>query len=93
MTRYELMVILDPEVQEEELTGAVDRVKQSIANRGGTDEETEIKGRRRLAYPIRNKRDGTMVVSRFEMPGAEVKELTASLRTNDAHLRTFLTRI
>lgn len=93
MTRYELMVILDPEVQEEELTGAVDRIKQVIADRGGSDEATEVQGRRRLAYPIKAKTDGTMVVSRFDMSGDAVAALTTTLRANENHLRTFVTRV
>ncbi len=93
MTRYELMVILDPEIQEEELTGAVDRIKQVIADRGGSDEATEVQGRRRLAYPIKAKTDGTMVVSRFDMSGDAVAALTSTLRANENHLRTFVTRV
>ena len=93
MTRYELMVILDPEIQEEELNGAVDRIKQVIADRGGSDEATEIQGCRRLAYPIKAKTDGTMVVSRFDMPGDAVAALTTTLRANENHLRTFVTRV
>ncbi len=92
MTRYELMVILDPEIQEEELNGVVDRIKQVIADRGGSDEATEVQGRRRLAYPIKAKTDGTMVVSRFDMPGDAVAALTTTLRANENHLRTFVTR-
>ena len=93
MTRYELMVIVDPEIQEEELNGAVDRIKQVIADRGGSDETTEVQGRRRLAYPIKAKTDGTMVVSRFDMSGDAIAALTTTLRTNENHLRTFLTRV
>ena len=87
------MVILDPEVQDEELNGAVDRIKQVIAERGGADEATEVQGRRRLAYPIKAKTDGTMVVSRFDMSGDDVAALTTTLRANENHLRTFLTRV
>ena len=93
MTRYELMVILDPDVQEEELNTAVDRIKQVIADRGGADEATEVQGRRRLAYPIKSKTDGTMVISRFDMSGDAVAALTTTLRSNENHLRTFLTRV
>ncbi len=93
MTRYELMVILDPEIQDDELNGAVDRIKQVIADRGGSDETTDVQGRRRLAYPIKAKTDGTMVVSRFDMSGDAVAALTTTLRANENHLRTFVTRV
>ncbi len=93
MARYELMVMLDPEIQDEELDGAVDRIKQVIADRGGSDEATEVQGRRRLAYPVKAKTDGTMVVSRFDMSGDAVAALTTTLRANENHLRTFVTRV
>ena len=92
MTRYELMVILNSEIQDEELNGAVERIKQVIVDRGGTEEETVVQGRRRLAYPIKNKTDGTMIVSHFDMPGDAVSALKSSLRANENHLRTFVTR-
>ena len=93
MTRYEMMVIVDPEIQDEELTAAIDRIKQVISDRGGSDEATEVQGRRRLAYPIKSKTDGTMVVSRFDMSGDSVAALQTTLRANEIHLRTFITRI
>ena len=93
MARYELMVMLDPEIQDEELDGAVDRIKQVIADRGGSDEATEVQGRRRLAYPVKAKTDGTMVVSRFDMSGDAVAALTTTRRANENHLRTFVTRV
>ena len=93
MTRYELMVILNSEVQDEELNGAVERIKQVIADRGGTEEQTEVQGRRRLAYPIKAKMDGTMIVSRFDMPGDAISALKTNLRANENHLRTFVTRV
>ncbi len=92
MTRYELMTILNPEIQDEELTGELDRIRKLIADRGGTDETTEVVGHRRLAYPIRGKRDGTMVVSRFDMTGESVNALSATLRSNENRLRTLVTR-
>ena len=93
MTRYELMVILNSEIQDEELNGAVERIKQVIADRGGTEEETVVQGRRRLAYPIKAKTDGTMIVSHFDMPGDAVSALKTNLRANENHLRAFVTRM
>ncbi len=93
MARYELMVILHPEIQDEELNTAVDRIKQLIADRGGTAEETDVRGRRRLAYPIKARNDGTMLVSQFDMSGDAIAALKTSLSANDSHLRTFVTRI
>ncbi len=95
---YELMVILHPEVTEEDLPAAMDRVAGYIATLGGTVSEV-LKdspwGRRRLAYPIRfggrDLRDGFYVVYHFEFTPNQVGELERELGLNDQVIRYLVT--
>ena len=93
MARYELLVVLSPALAEDEVPEAVDRLKALITERGGVEESLEVQGRRRLAYPIKKHRDGTLVLTRFDLPPQRVHEVEASLRVDERVLRNLLVRI
>ncbi|MEJ2047637.1 MAG: 30S ribosomal protein S6 [Dehalococcoidia bacterium] len=87
---YELLLIISPEVVDEELEGRVDRIGQLITERGGEVSATEPWGRRKLAYPIEHFTEGHYVLIRFSFEPALCKELEASLRISEEIIRHLL---
>ncbi len=95
MRDYELMVVLDPTIADEELPQVLDRVSTAISTSGGQAEAplTEAPwGRRRLAYPINDQRDGFYALYRFQIEPAATTELDRSLKLNEQVMRFLVTR-
>ena len=65
MRQYELMVILDPETEERTVGTTMDRFLTVVKNGGGTVDNVDIWGRRRLAYDIKKKSEGIYTVVNF----------------------------
>jgi small subunit ribosomal protein S6 len=89
---YEAMVILDPNVGEDDLKTAQQRITDQIAARGGQVEQVETWGRRRMFYPIKHTQDGHYVVYTFRSEPQTVRELEAGWRITDGVLRHLVTR-
>jgi small subunit ribosomal protein S6 len=87
MKEYETVFILDPTLDEAKEKEEVDRVVSLIQENGGTVDEVERWGRRRLAYEIRKKRDGLYTVVHYHAPGEVVKELERRIRLSELYLR------
>jgi small subunit ribosomal protein S6 len=87
---YELLLIISPEVADEELEGRVDKIHQLIAERGGEVSSTEPWGKRKLAYPIEHFMEGHYVLIKFGFKPESCKELEASLRISEEILRHLL---
>lgn len=86
MRDYELLFVLDPDLNEEQKADMVEKVKAIIAQ-GGEAGEADVWGDRKLAYPINKKNVGYYVVIPFKA-GAELpKELDRRLRISDAVMR------
>ena len=92
MRQYEMMVILDPEVDERTVQPSLDKYLQVITTDQGTIDKVDIWGRRRLAYPIKKKNDGIYAVINFTSESATAKELERQLGLNETILRTKLLR-
>ena len=90
---YELVLVISPEVAEEEFEATIDNVSRFITGRGGTVSDVERWGKRRLAYPIRHFEEGSYVLARFKLKPAFGKELGASLRISEEVLRHLLIRL
>jgi small subunit ribosomal protein S6 len=90
MPLYELGVIIDPEVEPESETAALERLQAIITDAGGTMVEQDARGRRQLAYPIRKKNFGVYHFWKFEVGGEVIDKLTFELRTNDAVMRSLI---
>ncbi len=69
MPLYELGVIIDPEVDPESETAALERLQAIITDAGGSLVEQNTWGRRQLAYPIRKKNFGVYHFWKFEVGG------------------------
>ncbi len=93
MRDYELIVIVSPEVPEEELPTHLDKISEFITNKGGSVTEVERWGKRKLAYPINHFREGNYVLTRFKLEPGTTAELEANLRISERILRHLLVRL
>ena len=87
MRDYELVAIINPELDEERVSEIIDRVSQSINSRGGAVEETKKWGRRKLAYPIRKFMEAEYVLARFQLMPQSIKELETEISASQDILR------
>jgi small subunit ribosomal protein S6 len=92
MRHYELMVILDPELEERTVAPTMEKFLDVVRKSGGSVENTETWGRRRLAYEIKKKTEGIYVVVDMTATPETVKELDRQLNLNESVLRTKLVR-
>ena len=92
MRRYELMVILDPDLEERTVAPSLDTFLNVVRNDVGTVENVDIWGRRRLAYEINKKPDGIYAVVDLTCEPATVKELDRQLNLNESVMRTKVLR-
>jgi small subunit ribosomal protein S6 len=90
--QYELMVILDPEIDERTVAPSLDKFLNVIRNDGGTVENVDIWGRRRLAYEIKKKAEGIYAVVNFTANSDATVELDRQLKLSEAVLRTKVLR-
>jgi len=90
---YELIVIVSPEVPEEELPSHIDKISDFITNKGGSVTEVERWGKRKLAYPINHFREANYVLTRFKLEPGTTAELEANLRISEKILRHLLVRL
>ncbi|GAB3046229.1 30S ribosomal protein S6 [Sediminivirga luteola] len=92
MRHYELMLILDPEVDERNLGTTVENLIKVIPAEGGTVDNIDLWGRRRFAYEIQKKTEGYYAVVDFHATPATTKELDRQLGLNESVLRTKILR-
>lgn len=92
MRQYELMVILDPEIEERTVAPSLDKYLSVVKTAGGSIDTVDIWGRRRLAYDILKKSEGIYAVVNFTATPDTAKELDRQLRLNEAVLRTKVIR-
>jgi len=92
MRHYELMVILDPELEERTVAPSLDRFLNVVRKGGGSIENVNIWGRRKLAYEIKKKSEGIYAVVDMQAEPDLAKELDRQLTLNESVLRTKLIR-
>ena len=92
MRDYELMVVLDPNLDDAAIEALNTRIQSMVTQRGGTIERVDSWGRRRLAYPIGRYRDGVYIVSRFSMPPNAAAEVERALKLTESVIRHLLVR-
>ncbi len=92
MRHYELMVILDPDLEERTVAPSLDKFLNVVRKGGGSVENVDIWGRRRLAYEIKKKSEGIYAVVDMSAEPDVAKELDRQLNLNEAVLRTKLLR-
>lgn len=89
---YEVMVILDPNLDERVVEPSLEKYLGIIRNDGGTVESVEVWGRRRLAYEVKKNAEGIYAVINLSAEPASVKELDRQLTLNESILRTKVIR-
>ena len=89
---YEVMVILDPSLEERTVEPSLDKYLNVIRKDGGTVDSVEIWGRRRLAYEIQKNAEGIYAVINLNAEPATVKEFNRQLGLNESVLRTKVLR-
>jgi small subunit ribosomal protein S6 len=92
MRAYELMVILDPDLEERTVAPSLDTYLNVVRNDGGSIDNVDIWGRRRLAYEIDKNAEGIYAVVTLQAEPATVKELDRQLGLNESVLRTKVIR-
>src|SRR5258705_1526834 len=93
LRQYEVLFIVDPDADEDEVNKVTDNFKQIITDQGGSITKAETLGRRQLAYEILHKREGTFVDLELEGSGKEIAELERRMRVNDRVLRYLTVRL
>ena len=92
MRRYELMVILDPDLEERTVAPSLKTYLKIIKESGGRVDKLDIWGRRRMAFEIAKKSEGIYAVVDMHCEPAAIKELDRQLNLNEAVLRTKVVR-
>ena len=91
--QYEVVFIVDPTADDEEVTKLTEGFKQIATDQGGTVTKTESMGRRKLAYEILHKTEGSFVLLEIEGSGKEIAELERRMRVNDRIIRYITVRV
>ena len=92
MRNYELMVILDPSIDERTVAPMMEKYLAPVAANGGSVENVDVWGKRRLAYAVKKFTDGFYVLINFEAAPAEIKEIDRVLKINDEVLRHLIVK-
>jgi small subunit ribosomal protein S6 len=93
MREYELVFIVHPDLDETATTEVVDRVKDWITEAGGTIDQVEPWGKRKLAYPIKKQIEGQYFLFKTQMPPTFVANLERNLRFVEPVMRFLITAI
>ncbi len=92
MRTYEVMIILDPSLEERTVEPSLDKYLNVIRKDGGSVESVDIWGRRRMAYEIKKNQEGIYAVVNLTAEPDTVKELDRQLTLNESILRTKVIR-
>jgi small subunit ribosomal protein S6 len=92
VTDYEILLMLDPELPEERQTEIITRAREAIERDGGTWDNHEPWGRRRLAYEIDHKAEGSYHLLTFAAEPATLEEISRVLKITDGVMRHMAVR-
>jgi len=93
MNSYELVYIIQPELDEEGVKAVDDRITQVISGEDGTIASTDHWGKRRLAYPIKGHFEGHYILHNLSMPPAAVQNVERQLRLSEDVIRFLVVRV
>lgn len=88
MRKYEVCVIINPDVDDRQVTGLMDKALDNFTKSGGSVDNVEVAGRRRLAYDIQKKSEGIYVFLKLTAEPDVVKELNRLFTLNESIMRT-----
>ncbi len=92
MRAYELMVILDPTIDERTVAPMMEKYLELVTADGGSVENVDVWGKRRLAYDIQKHSEGIYVVINMTTTPAVALEITRQMGISEAIMRTKLLR-
>ncbi|MDO5033840.1 MAG: 30S ribosomal protein S6 [Actinomycetaceae bacterium] len=92
MRKYELMVIFNPTVDERTVGPSMEKLLAQVTEAGGSVENVDIWGKRRLAYEIQKQSEGIYVVVNMTTTPDVAKEINRLLSLNESVMRTKLMR-
>jgi small subunit ribosomal protein S6 len=92
MRQYEMMIILDPSLEERTVQPSLEQFLKVVTSAGGAVDKVDVWGRRRLSYEIAKKSEGIYTVINLTAEPGTVKELDRQLNLNEAILRTKILR-
>lgn len=93
MRKYELVCIVQPDLDETAFKGALERVQGWVTEAGGSVDKVDVWGRRRLAFPIHKQRDGQYVLLNISLEPKSTSDLERNIRYFETVLRHMLTAI
>ncbi|MHB8377747.1 MAG: 30S ribosomal protein S6 [Dehalococcoidia bacterium] len=92
MHEYELVVVMNPDITEEDVPAAIERVTSAVTSRGGEVVEVTPWGRRKLAYPIGRYTEGTYLLTQMRLDPERAHELEGGFAISDDIMRHLLIR-
>ena len=90
MRNYELVCVIQPDLDETAFNGLLDRVKGWVTESGGVVDKVDMWGRRKLAYNIRKQREGQFVLLNISLKPAATADLERNLRYQEPIMRHML---
>jgi small subunit ribosomal protein S6 len=90
MRKYELICVIQPDLDEAAFNGVVEKVKGWISESGGTIDKVDVWGRRKLAYIIKKQREGQYVLLNMTMNPSATSDLERNLRYQEPIIRHML---
>ncbi len=90
MVNYEGVFILDPDLSADVAKTTVTQIQDLVTKNGGRIDGIQEWGKKRLAYEIKKKKDGSYVVLNFQLDSLSTKKVDQTLRLNDNILRFLL---
>lgn len=93
MSSYELVLIVNPDVTDEEMPDFISKITDLINKGGGSVDEVNQWGRRQLAYPIKRAAEGNYVLGKVNLKPNVIKDLEANFRLSGKILRHLLIRL
>jgi small subunit ribosomal protein S6 len=91
MRRYELMLLLRPDLEDDKLQAAVEKVTRAIVNAGGSLSKVSPWGKRRLAYDIGRHRDASYFLIHFDIEPSQVRDIERGMLISEEILRHLVT--
>jgi small subunit ribosomal protein S6 len=89
---YELVVVMNPEIPEEEVPAAIDRLTGAITSRGGEVHDVQPWGRKKLAYPIKRHMEGNYLLTNIRLDPGRAHDLESNFMISEDILRHLLIR-
>jgi small subunit ribosomal protein S6 len=89
---YELVVVIDPNLDDAAIEALNTRIQTMVSQRGGTIDSQDNWGRKRLAYPIGRFRDGVYILTKMQLPPNAASEIERALKLTESVIRHLLVR-